>query len=136
MVVGQEALQDVLRVYREPAQGDTDGHYERKWGAFAAHPATQFALARIGSKPAAVLSCFWHGRWGWIENVLTRERFRRRGLATAMIRLMQRHAAQGGAAGLFLYDVEEGPGRLYAREGFELTGCCTAVDLALPPEAP
>jgi hypothetical protein len=51
-----------------------------------------------------------------------------------MIRFMQRHAAERDARGLYLYDTEEGPDRIYARAGLELVARLRHVHLRLPAE--
>jgi hypothetical protein len=121
-LVGREALEEILAVDSEGVDEATAFRKRGVWSALGSDDATQFLLARLDGEPAAGLACIWRDNWGAIENVRTREPFRRRGICSAMIRFMQGHAAGRGGAGLYLYDSEEGPDRIYARAGFELVG--------------
>ena len=136
-VVRGAALEDLLVVHNDGVDETAAFRQRKVWSALCAYRGTDCILARIAGEPAGALACIWNGEWGAIENVQTRERFRRRGIATAMIRAAQRFAAERGAAGLYLYDTDEGPDRIYARAGFELVARVRAVALWLPaPSAP
>jgi hypothetical protein len=43
-------------------------------------------------------------------------------MCTALLRFAQRLAVERRCNGLMLYDIEEGPDRVYARAGFDLIG--------------
>ena len=65
----------------------------------------------------------------------TRERFRRRGICSALLRHLQVMAAERGAAGLYLYDSDEAPDRIYARAGFQLVAQVRSTQLVLASAA-
>jgi ribosomal protein S18 acetylase RimI-like enzyme len=119
-VVGPEALDALQAVATEGADSLTATARAKRWAALIRNRETDCLLARIHGEPAALLACVWRDRWGCVEGVRTRERFRHRGLCTAMICHIQRLAAERGAAGLLLYTEVHAADRIYERAGFEL----------------
>jgi Acetyltransferase (GNAT) family len=130
--VGLEALHELSTVPKEGADARTADARARRWTALVADPHTDCLLARIEGEPAAVLACVWRDGWGCIEGVRTRERFRQRGICTAMICTMQRLAVERNAAGLLLYTEVEAADRVYARVGFELVARLRRVSVWKP----
>jgi GNAT superfamily N-acetyltransferase len=131
-LVGPEALDELAAVTKEGADPRTADARARRWTALVADTRTECLLARIKGEPAAVLACVWRDRWGCIEGVRTRERFRRHGICTAMMRTIQRLAIERNAAGLLLYTVVEAADRVYARVGFELVARLRRVSAWMP----
>jgi len=82
--------------------------------------ALAFRQAMWHSRPRLCPFALSRDGWGSIEDVKTRPSFRRRGICRAILCHMQRLAAERSAPGLYLYHVEEAPGRIYASAGFEM----------------
>lgn len=117
--VGAEALEDILAIHNEGAEADTAFRRRQVWNALSNSSHAECLLGYINGEPAASFACVWNGEWGSIEDVETRACFRRRGICHALLRTLQQHAVTRRAAGLYLYHVEEGPGRIYANVGFQ-----------------
>jgi len=119
-VVGSDSLDALLAAHDGALEPDVAHRRRGVWSALSASDRVNCLLAQIHGDPAAALACVWNAEWGSLEDVYTRRRFRRRGICSAMIRHMQALAVDRGAAGLYLYDNEDAPDRIYARAGFEL----------------
>ncbi len=132
-LVGVSQLQELFAIHNEEGAGEDALRRRKVWAALASHPETDCLLASLSGEPAASLACVWNAGWGSIEDVRTREPFRRRGICTALLRFAQQCALQRGAQGLYLYDIEEGPDRVYARAGFEFVARLSTIQLT-PPE--
>jgi len=128
-VVGRSELEDILIVQNEGADGPTAERRRQVWLRQVASPSVQCVLACLDGEPVAGLSCVWSEKWGSVEHVQTRERFRRRGICTAMLRFVQARAAERGVKGLYLYDTIDNADRIYAREGFRLVARPSQVHL-------
>jgi GNAT superfamily N-acetyltransferase len=115
-----EDIESILLVPSEGANEVSAVRHRKVWSSLAGDEATDCVIAHISGEPAAGLACVWSGDWGAVESVRTRERFRRRGICTAMLRFAQNLAVERGRRGLYLYDSDEAPDRIYARAGFEL----------------
>lgn len=114
-----DSLGDLVRVQTEGQSGDSVVRIRKIWEALLGNLSADCLLAYLGKEPVAAFNCVWNQGWGSVGNVETREAFRRRGICSAMLRTMQQLATERGTAGLFLYSVEEGPDRIYARAGFQ-----------------
>jgi ribosomal protein S18 acetylase RimI-like enzyme len=81
---------------------------------------TGFALLRVDGRPAAVGLGVLEDGWVGVFNMVTRPEFRRRGLATAVLRALGRWAAGHGAERAYLQVVADNTPAvaLYARLGF------------------
>jgi hypothetical protein len=130
-VVGPDQLDGLLAVHSEGGDAETAFRHRGVWAALSAHPGVDCLLARIDGEPAASLACVWSEGWGNAEDVATRERFRRRGICRAMLCYAQELAVKRGESGLYLYHVEEGPGRIYAAVGFQLVATVRQASLWL-----
>jgi hypothetical protein len=116
-------------VLEEDAPQDSRERLRRTWDRLTCTPNVTPLIARLDGYPAAVMAIFGHDRWGCIEEATTRQCFRRRGICTALLRFAQDLAIRREYDGLMLYDIEEGPDRVYARAGFQLiakTQCAMA----------
>jgi len=130
-VAGPDQLDGLLAVHSEGADADTASRHRGVWGALSAHPDVDCILARIDGEPAAALACVWGDGWGNVEDVATRERFRRRGICRAMLCYAQELAIRRRASGLYLYHVDEAPGRIYAAVGFQFVATVRQASLWL-----
>jgi hypothetical protein len=119
-LAGSEDIERVLLVHSEDADEADAVRHRKVWLPLAGDEATDCVIAHISGEPAAGLACVWNGEWGAVESVRTREQFRRRGICTAMLRFVQSLAVERGSQGLYLYDSDEAPDRIYARAGFEM----------------
>jgi GNAT superfamily N-acetyltransferase len=63
-----------------------------------------------------------HRGVGYVDNVVTFPSFRRRGVASSIVRRIEREAVEGGCSDLFLLADEPDPIRLYERLGFGRAG--------------
>jgi len=111
---------ELLAVRNEGVDESTAYRRTGVWTSLLKSDATDCLIARVEGEPAGGLACVWRDAWGSIEQVATREAYRRRGVCTAMIRFMQALAASRGERGLYLYDTIDNADRIYAREGFRL----------------
>jgi GNAT superfamily N-acetyltransferase len=132
-VVRAEALEQLLLVQLEGSPKASKERVRRVWSCLCRDADCCCLIAHVNGEPAACLACVWRGGWGSVESVETREPFRRRGICTAMMLALQRIAVARGAHGLYLYDVEPGPDRIYARVGFELVARTSLTSLWLEP---
>ena len=115
----------ILETYREdavsPAEMDEPftaqhGKFERAFGA-------RFFLARIDGDPAGLCELHMHGSDAMVENVVTLERFRGRGVARSVILRAIDVARDEGARRVFIVaDADDWPKELYARLGFDRIG--------------
>lgn len=128
-VAGPEELEDLLAVHGEGADPETVLRHRQVWASLSRDPRADCLLARIDGEPAASLACIWSGGWGNVEDVATRERFRRRGICRAMLCRLQQLAVERGESGLYLYHVQEAPGRIYAAVGFQFVATVRQVSL-------
>jgi hypothetical protein len=119
-VVGPSELEDILVVHNEGVEETTAFRTRGVWRGLTASADVECLLARIEGEPVGALCCVWHDAWGQIEGVETRASFRRRGVCTAMLRVMQARAAESRAKGLYLCDTIDNADRIYEREGFRL----------------
>ena len=119
-LAGSGESEELLAVCNEAADESTAYRRAGVWATLLASDAVDCLIARVEGEPAAEMACVWRDGWGSIEHVETRQAYRRRGICTAMIRFMQALAANRGEKGLYLYDVAEGPDRIYERAGFRL----------------
>jgi ribosomal protein S18 acetylase RimI-like enzyme len=84
---------------------------------------TRFFAARIDGEVASYCELYSDGSTAQIENVLTLERFRNRGLARATVSHARAEAQQGGNDLIFLIaDRDDWPKHLYAKLGFDEIG--------------
>lgn len=118
-IADSDQLDGLLAVHGEGADAETAFRHRGIWGALSAHPDVDCILARIDGEPAGAFACVWSDGWGSVEDGATRECFRRRGICRAMLCYAQDLAIERRAAGLYLYHVEEAPGRIYAAVGFQ-----------------
>jgi hypothetical protein len=130
-VAGPDQLDGLLAVHSEGADAETAVRHRGVWGALSAHPDVDCLLARIDGEPAGAFACVWSNGWGNVEDVTTRERFRRRGICRAMLCYAQDLATKRRASGLYLYHVEEAPGRIYAAVGFQFVATVKQASLWL-----
>jgi len=130
-VAGPDQLDGLLAVHSEGADAEAALRHGGVWGALSAHPDVDCLLGRIDDEPAGAFACVWSGGWGNVEDVATRERFRRRGICRAMLCYAQELAAKRGGSGLHLYHVEEAPGRIYAAVGFQVVATVHQASLWL-----
>ena len=80
-----------------------------------------FAVRMDGST-AGIGSLFVRGDVGYIDDVVTRGRARRRGVGGSIVRHMLRLAAEQGTQEVYLLADQPGPIRLYERLGFSAVG--------------
>jgi GNAT superfamily N-acetyltransferase len=83
-------------------------------------PPVQYFLARVGGKPAAYFNA-WAGvgGMGQVEDLFTHPRYRKRGLATALIHRCVARCREGGAGSVVIVaDPTDTPKQIYARLGF------------------
>jgi ribosomal protein S18 acetylase RimI-like enzyme len=84
---------------------------------------TRFFAARADGEVAAYCELYSDGRTAQIENVLTLERFRNRGLARAAVSKALSEARAAGHDLVFLIaDRDDWPKELYAKLGFDVVG--------------
>lgn len=122
-------IESCHRVREEDNAEESHTRSRRTWEQLTRSPYVSPLLADFDGEPAAVLAVVWHKRWGCVEAVDTRQRFRRRGICSALLRFAQDLAIDRQCNGLMLYDIDDGPDRVYARAGFQLVGkteCATA----------
>ena len=115
-------LESCHLIREEDAAEESRPRLRRTWERLAHSPNVTPLLACLDGEPVAVLAVVWHNQWGCVEEVVTRKRFRRLGICTALLRFAQNLAVERNCHGLMLYDLEEGPDRIYARAGFQLIG--------------
>ena len=85
-------------------------------------PARHFAVLEEG-EPAAWCELYVEGGTAQIEAVVTEERFRNRGFASALVLRAAAEAREAGAELVFLCcDADDWPKALYGRLGFEVIG--------------
>jgi hypothetical protein len=113
---------EACHLVRGEADPVSNSRHRQTWEHLIRSPNVTPLLARLDGEPAAVLVVVWLDGWGDVDAVETRQQFRRRGVCTALLRFAQRLAVGRKCDGLTLYDIEEGPDRVYARAGFELIG--------------
>jgi GNAT superfamily N-acetyltransferase len=86
-------------------------------------PDTRFFAARVDGEIASYCELYSDGRTAQIENVLTLERFRGRGLARATVSRALQDARDGGHDLVFLIaDRDDWPKELYGKLGFDEAG--------------
>lgn len=84
---------------------------------------TRFFAARVEGEVASYCELYSSGRTAQIENVLTLERFRNRGLARATVSRALEEARDGGHDLIFLIaDRDDWPRKLYEKLGFDEVG--------------
>src|SRR5262245_54593518 len=84
---------------------------------------TRFFASRVGAEVASYCELYSDGSTAQIENVLTLERFRNRGLARATVSRALEEARNGGHGLIFLIaDRDDWPKALYAKLGFDEVG--------------
>jgi GNAT superfamily N-acetyltransferase len=84
---------------------------------------TRFFAARIEGEVASYCELYSDGRMAQIENVLTLERFRNRGLARATVSRALDEARNGGHGIVFLIaNRDDWPKELYGKLGFDVVG--------------
>jgi ribosomal protein S18 acetylase RimI-like enzyme len=84
---------------------------------------TRFFAARVGGDVAAYCELYSDGSTAQIENVLTLERFRNRGLARAVVSKALGEARAAGHDLVFLIaDRDDWPKELYWKLGFDVVG--------------
>jgi GNAT superfamily N-acetyltransferase len=84
---------------------------------------TRFFAARVDGQVASYCELYSDGSTAQIENVLTLERFRNRGLARATVCRALEEAQYGGHGLIFLIaDRDDWPKELYAKLGFDEVG--------------
>ena len=84
---------------------------------------TRFFAARVGGDVAAYCELYSDGSTAQIENVLTLERFRNRGLARAVVSKALGEARAAGHDLVFLIaDRDDWPKELYGKLGFDVVG--------------
>ena len=92
---------------------------------------TRFFAARVDGEVASYCELYSDGRTAQIENVLTLERFRNRGLARATVSKALHEAHRGGHDLIFLLaDRGDWPKELYGKLGFDEVG--TIWEFVLP----
>lgn len=84
---------------------------------------TRFFAARVDGQIASYCELYFDGSTAQIENVLTLEPFRNRGLARATVSHARAEAQRGGHDLIFLVaDRDDWPKKLYAKLGFDEIG--------------
>jgi ribosomal protein S18 acetylase RimI-like enzyme len=86
----------------------------------------------IEHEPAGFAALLTHAGTAYVDNVVTFREFRRRGVATALMRRIVREAHAAGCDALFLLADDPGPIRLYERLGFRDAGLVVGWVKALP----
>ena len=84
---------------------------------------TRFFAARVDGEIGAYCELYSDGKTAQIENVFTLERFRKRGLARAVVSKALREARGAGHELVFLIaDRDDWPKELYGKLGFDVVG--------------
>ena len=92
----------------------------------------RFFAARAGGEIGAYCELYAHAGTGQIENVLTLERFRNRGLARALVLLaLGKSRAAGNDLTFLLANRDDWPKELYSKLGFDEVGL--VYDFLRPP---
>jgi GNAT superfamily N-acetyltransferase len=86
------------------------------------HAGKRWFSVEIDGGRAGFAALVIRGGTGYVDNVVTFREFRRRGVATAMLRRIVREAASAGCERLYLLAADPGPIRLYERLGFRDVG--------------
>jgi ribosomal protein S18 acetylase RimI-like enzyme len=93
---------------------------------------TRFFAARLDDEIGAYCELYSGGGTGQIENVLTLERFRNRGLARALVlRALEESRAMGNDLTFLLANRDDWPKELYRKLGFDEVG--VVYDFLRPP---
>jgi ribosomal protein S18 acetylase RimI-like enzyme len=93
---------------------------------------TRFFAARLDDEIGAYCELYSGGGTGQIENVLTLERFRNRGLARALVlRALEESRAMGNDLTFLLANRDDWPKELYDKLGFDEVGI--TYDFVIPP---
>jgi len=82
----------------------------------------RYFVARLDGEVAGIGALQIAAGIGYVDDIVTFPEFRRRGVATAIVRRILRDAAADGVEATFLLADEPGPISLYRRLGFEETG--------------
>jgi ribosomal protein S18 acetylase RimI-like enzyme len=91
----------------------------------------RFFAARVGSELGAYCELYSGSGTGQVENVLTLERFRNRGLARALVlHALAASRAAGNDLTFLLADRDDWPKELYRKLGFDEVGC--VYDFVVP----
>jgi ribosomal protein S18 acetylase RimI-like enzyme len=102
--------------------------------AVAAALPTRFFCGRVDGEIASYCELYSDGRTAQIENVLTLDRFRNRGLARAVVSHALDASRRGGADLTFLVAMrDDWPKELYRKLGFDEVGLM--YDFLRPPDA-
>jgi GNAT superfamily N-acetyltransferase len=109
----QEAIVEI----QQAVEGWDDVEWLRRvLGALLPAAGLRYYLARVDGVPAACAMLLQLPEIGLIEDVATAPSYRRRGLASALIRQIQSHTSTP----LLLEVSDEGAQRIYTRAGFEV----------------
>jgi ribosomal protein S18 acetylase RimI-like enzyme len=127
----------VVRLEPGPALWDVVGHSQRefeitqpevveqlmRWNREVLAPAgRRYFVARRDGHEAGIGALQLAAGVAYVDDIVTFAEFRRRGVATAIVRRILREAAEAGAEATFLLADEPGPISLYRKLGFEETG--------------
>jgi GNAT superfamily N-acetyltransferase len=118
-----EARPVIEAVMREQPYVETEEGFRQLVGfreVLEREAGARFFVASVDGEPAAVCDGYVIGDVGQVEDVNTLERFRGRGLASAIVTRAARWARERGADLVFLVaDDEDWPKQLYRRLGFD-----------------
>jgi GNAT superfamily N-acetyltransferase len=111
-------IDDVTRVQAEGFGNETTYWLEGCLRYELVHPSIRCYLAFVDDVAAATVTVFDDTNWGLVTNVATTPPYRRRGLATTLMRQVQSESIHP----LLLEVVEDDAQRVYERVGFSVQG--------------
>jgi N-acetylglutamate synthase-like GNAT family acetyltransferase len=111
----------ILETYEEDAASDQD--FTQQHRKFERAIGARFFASRVDGELAGLCELHRNGVDAMVENVVTLERFRGRGVARSIVLRAIEAARDAGAARVFIVaDDEDWPKELYARLGFDAIG--------------
>jgi GNAT superfamily N-acetyltransferase len=115
----------IVETYQEEAAGPdaSDHDFPQQHGKFERAIGARFFATRIDGELAGLCELHMNGGDAMVENVVTLERFRGRGVARSVILRAIEVARDAGARRVFIVtDEDDWPKELYARLGFDPIG--------------